>query len=321
MLRIFVHREGRTEAATRIDPAWLLPDSGVVVWVDLSNPSPIDAVILTDTFKFHPLAVEDALSKREYPKIEAYDGYLYLILHAIDFKASQHRFGTHDVDFFLGSTYLVTVHGDESVAANDLADLCVRNTRILGEGAAALLHRIIDGMVDRYLPEVEKLEDRLDALEKSVLARPDSRLIGRILEQKRDVASLRRVVMPQRDAISRLARREFGFIDVEIAYRFRDVYDHLVRLVDEAMVCQDRITGILDAHLSNVAKRQNQVMPVLTVIATIFMPLTVLTGVWGMNVALPMFPGGTATQFWWLFGIMILLSGTMLVYFRLKRWI
>lgn len=316
-----MHREGRTEAATRIDPAWLAPDSGVILWVDLSAPSPIEALVLSDTFKFHPLAVEDALSKTQYPKIEAYDGYLYLILHAIDFQSSQHRFATHDVDFFLGPNYLVTVHHEESPAARELGAICTRNSRILGEGSPALLHRLIDGLVDRYLPEVEKLEDRLDALEKSVLARPDNRLIARILEQKRDVASLRRVVMPQRDAVARLARREFEFIDVEVAYRFRDVHDHLVRLVDEAMICQDRITGILDAHLSNVSNRLNEVMKVLTVIATIFMPLTVLTGVWGMNVGLPHFPGGDAAQFWWLLGIMLASSGGMLVYFRLKRWI
>lgn len=321
MIRIFVHREGRTEAATRVDPAWLAPGSGATVWVDLVNPSPIEALILSDTFKFHPLAVEDALSKIQYPKIETYDGYLYLILHALDFKASQHRFATHDVDFFLGPNYLVTVHHEEGDAAAELAEYCLRNNRVLGEGAAALLHRIVDAMVDRYLPEVEKLEDRLDALEKSVLARPDSRLIARILEQKRDVASLRRVVTPQRDAVNRLARREFGLIDAELAYQFRDVYDHLVRLVDEALICQDRITGILDAHLSNVSNRLNEVMKVLTVIATIFMPLTVLTGIWGMNLELPIFPGGAAAQFWWLVGVMLVISGAMLVYFRRKHWI
>jgi magnesium transporter len=129
------------------------------------------------------------------------------------------------------------------------------------------------------------------------------------------------VTLPQRDAISRLARREFAIIDSEIAYRFRDVYDHLVRLTDEGIFFQDRITGILDAHLSNVSNRLNEVMKVLTVIATIFMPLSFLTGLFGMNVPLPQLPGGQPAQFWWLAGIMLLAVMMMLLYFRSKRWV
>lgn len=321
MLTVFVHRDGRTERAPSIDPAWLAPGAGTLVWVDLAEASPIEALVLSDTFAFHPLSVEDAVSKIQYPKIESYDDYLYLILHGIDFRVAEHGFGTHDVDFFLGANYLVTVHDGTSRSVQELRDNCPRNNRILGEGSAALMHRIIDAMVDRYMPEVEKLEDRLDDLEKAVLSDPRPDLIGDILEQKRDVSSLRRVITPQRDAVGRLARREFGMIDGETAYRFRDVSDHLVRLTDEALMFQDRITGILDAHLSNVSNRLNEVMKVLTVIATIFMPLTVLTSVYGMNVPLPHFPGGEGAQFWWLMGIMAAMSGSMLTWFHRKGWI
>ena len=106
-----------------------------------------------------------------------------------------------------------------------------------------------------------------------------------------------------------------------MSFRFRDVYDHLVRIADDALIFQDRITGILDAHLSNVSNRLNEVMKVLTVVSTIFMPLTLLTGVYGMNVPLPHFPGGDAAQFWWLFGIMVVVVAVMLAFFRRKRWI
>ena len=121
--------------------------------------------------------------------------------------------------------------------------------------------------------------------------------------------------------IGRLARREFVDISTEMAIRFRDVHDHLIRLNDEAYIFQDRITGILDAHLSNVSNRLNQVMKVLTVLTTVFMPLTLLSGLWGMNIALPHFPGGDAVQFWWVFGIMVAIVTAMLVLFRRKRWI
>jgi magnesium transporter len=110
-------------------------------------------------------------------------------------------------------------------------------------------------------------------------------------------------------------------ISDEMAYRFRDVYDHLVRLADESFFFQDRVTGILDAHLSAVSNRLNQIVKVLTVMSTIFLPLTVLTGMWGMNILLPRFPGSDGAQFWWIGGIMALISGVMLALFRIRRWI
>jgi magnesium transporter len=321
VITIFTHRNGRTERATSIDRTWLNPAAGVTFWVDLQSPSIPESLILSDTMAFHPLSVEDAMSAVQFPKVEAYDGYLYVVLHAIDFKASGGGFKTHDVDFFLGPTYLVTVHDGRSLSIADLLDHCLRNVRILSDGPVPLFHRIVDAMVDHYRPEIEKLEDRLDELEAQVFQNPSSQLAREILEEKRDVSSLRRVTTPQRDVIARLARREFIDISTEMAFRFRDVHDHLVRIADDAMLFQDRITGILDAHLSNTSNRLNEVMKVLTVLATIFMPLTLLTGMYGMNVDLPHFPGGAAAQFWWLFAIMIVTIVVMLVLFRRKHWI
>jgi magnesium transporter len=168
---------------------------------------------------------------------------------------------------------------------------------------------------------VEKLNERLDEIEKEVFEHPNQQLVRRILDFKRDVSSLRRVVLPERDAVGRLARREFALISEAMSYRFRDVHDHLVRLADEAMFFQDRITSLLDAYLSNVSNQLNSVMKVLTVIATIFMPLTVLTGMWGMNVPLPHLPGNDAAQFWWIVILMLATSAVMLWFFRRKGWI
>ena len=162
---------------------------------------------------------------------------------------------------------------------------------------------------------------RLDELENEVFEKPNTQLARLILNFKKDISSLRQVVLPQRDAVGRLARREFPLISEQLAYGFRDVHDHLVRLSDEAMFFQDRITSILDAHLSAVSNQLNQVMKVLTIIATLFMPLTVLTGVYGMNVTLPHLPGGEGAQFWWVLGMMFGMSGAMLAYFRKKHWI
>ena len=321
MLTIYRSQSGVTECVDRIDPAWLSPGSGVWVWADLSEPTPDDGRILSDVFHFHELSIEDAMSEIHHPKVESYGSYLYVILHGIDFRESEHCFRTQDIDFFLGDQFLVTVHPGISRTIAEMRLVCVRNGLALGEGPAALFHRIVDAMVDHYRPEVDQLEERLDALEAEIFERPDARLAKEILNFKADVSSLRRVVLPQRDVVGRLARREFPIISEQLSYRFRDVHDHLVRLVDEAMFFQDRVTSLLDAHLSQVSNQLNAVMKVLTIIATLFMPLTVLTGMYGMNVALPHFPGGGAAQFWWIGGIMLVLSVAMLGYFRSKRWI
>jgi magnesium transporter len=321
MNSIFVHRNGQSEQVTSIDRSWLGPNSGVFVWVDLSAPSILESLVLTDTFNFHPLSVEDARAAIQYPKIEAYDGYLYVVLHGIDFQAQDQRFATHDVDFFLGPNYLVTVHDGHAVPINDLRQHVTRNPKILGEGPVALFHRIVDAMVDHYRPEIDKLEDRLTAIENEIFEEPDPALVRAILTHKREVASLRRVVMPQRDVIGRLARREYVDISTEMSFRFRDVYDHLVRIVDDATMFQDRVTGMLEAHLTNVSNRLNEIMKVLTVVATIVGPPTLLAGLWGMNVPLFTFPGGEDAQFWWVCGIMLAMIAVMLGYFRRNRWI
>jgi magnesium transporter len=304
-----------------VDPAWLRPGSGISVWVDLDQPTQADARILSDVFHFHDLSIEDAMAAIHHPKIESYGEYLYVILHGIDFNAREHCFQTRDVDFFLGPGYLVTVHPGISRSIGKVGEACNRNPLILGEGPAALMYRILDTMVDNYRPEVDKLHDRLDRLEKELFQHPDASLGRRILDFKRDIASLRRVVMPQRDVVGRLARREFPLISEPLAYRFRDVYDNLVRLADEALFFQDRITSLLDAHLASVSNQLNTIMKILALISTIFLPLTVLTGLYGMNVDLPHLPGGSGAQFWWIMGVMLAVSGGMLYFFRSRRWI
>ncbi|MEQ1908784.1 MAG: magnesium/cobalt transporter CorA [Vicinamibacterales bacterium] len=321
MVTIFLNRNGQTEQVTSIDRAWLNPASTTYLWVDLAAPSIPDLLLLSDTFAFHPLSVEDARAELHYPKIEAYDGYLYAILHGIGFEDQDEGFTTQDVDFFVGPNYLVTVHSGRSRSIAELQENATRNPKVLGEGPVSLFHRILDTMVDHYRPEVQKLEEALDELETAVLDRPTPDVMRLILTEKRRVAGLRRIITPQRDVVARLARREFVDISTDMSFRFRDVYDHLQRLSDDATMFQDRITGILDAYLSNVSNKLNEVMKVLTVVATVFMPLTLISGIYGMNIHLPQFPGSDTAQFWWLAGIMIAVVGLMLAFFRRNRWI
>lgn len=321
MVTIFLNRGGQTEQVTSIDRVWLNRSSNTFLWVDLAAPSIPEMLILSDTFAFHPLSVEDARADLHYPKIEAYDGYLYAILHGIAFHDEGEDFQTQDVDFFIGHNYLVTVHNGRSRSITELQANAVRNPKVMAEGPVGLFHRIIDTMVDHYRPEVEKLEDRIDALEAEAFDRPTPETIRKILCEKRRVSGLRRIVMPQRDVVSRLARRDFVDISTDMSFRFRDLYDHLQRLADDTMIFQDRITGILDAYLSNVSNRLNEVMKVLTVFTTVFMPLTLISGIYGMNLNLPHLPGNEGSQFWEVMVVMGVIVVAMLIFFRRKRWI
>lgn len=321
MITYFVHRAGRICEAETLEPEWLRPESGVVFWADVREPTAADAQVLLTQFGFHPLAIEAALEPRHLPKIETYDGVLYVVLHGIDFRPERHSFETLDVDFFVARHFLVTVHDGKRRSIAEISGLCAKNHDILAEGPLALMHRIVDAMVAHYRPEVDELEDWLDEIEGRVMEDERRMVTTDILAVKRDIMSLRRVVIPQRDIVGRLARREFEVINQEMAYRFRDVYDQLVRLADESIIFQDRVTGILDAHLASVSNRLALVSKVLAALAVIFGPLTIVTGLYGMNVKLPAFPGGDGAQFWWVLGLMLSITVLLFAAFRRRDWL
>jgi magnesium transporter len=306
--------------ADRVEPEWLTPSATTTVWVDMAGPTDAELAQLNDVFHFHPLSIDDARSALQFPKVEQYPGYLYAILHGIDVMKPRQEISTRDVDFFVGHSVLVTVHDGSSDAITELLKACSRHERLLAEGPMGLFHRIVDSMVDNYRPSIDALEHRIDTLEDEAYAGRES-MVPRVIRVRHELSSARRVLIPQRDAIGRLARREFPAISDEMSYRFRDVYDHVVRVTEETLLFQDRVTGILEVHLAAVSNRLNQVMKVLTVMSTIFLPLTVLTSMWGMNVPLPHFPGGAEVQFWWVGGAMAALSAIMLIVFKRNGWL
>ena len=322
MITIYAHENGSTRLVERVEPDWLRHDSGVWVWVDIINPDPGEVRILTDVFKFHELAIEDAIAEIHHPKIESYGDYLYVILHGIDFKAREHAFHTQDVDFFLSDRYLVTVHPGISRSIGKVGDICTRNSRVLGEGPAALMHRIIDTMVDNYRPEVEKLQERLDELEKEVFGRARANLARRIIDFKRDVASLRRVVLPERDVVGRLARREFPIISESLAYRYpgrlrpSGPFDRRVGLPSGPHLQPAR--GALVGGVESAQQRHEGADGDRDY-------LHAADGAdWDVRNERPAAASagwGEPAQFWWILFIMLAITGAMLYMFRRRGWL
>jgi magnesium transporter len=321
LIAYYVHRDGVTKSVSDFDRAWLKPGSGVKAWADVREPGQADAAVLRDVFGLHPLAVEDAMQATQNPKVEPYPTLLYVVLHAINYRPESDYFETFDIDFFITRELLVTVHDGDRRSVAEVSRLCLDNHFILAEGTVALMHRIVDRMVAHYQPEADELEKWLDRVENDVIETPSHKLTREILAIKRDIASMRRIVLPQRDVIGRLARREFEIIDQEMSYRFRDVFDQLVRMADTATIFQERVTGILDAHLASISNQLALSSQRLAAVATIFGTLTVLTGVYGMNVRLPGVAEDSAAPFWAILGLMTVVTAGFYILFRRIGWL
>jgi len=237
MNTIFVHRDGRTEQVTSIDRSWLSSSAGAYIWVAHSQPSIPEALVLTDTFTFHRLAIDDAMQTSQSPKIEAYDGYLFAGIAG----------GDADVAFFVGSHYLVSVHWRTSKAIDDLMDSVRHGGKAFIEGPVAMFHKLLDGAAAGLRPALDKLTAWVNDLEKRLPAKAGGELVVEILDARRDVFALMQRVNREREALDRLVRRDVVEISAEMAFRFRDVRDKLIRLADETLALEHRLSGVLAA--------------------------------------------------------------------------
>jgi len=259
---MFVYRAGsdRVEEGFTVDQIpELLLDEKVVFWVDIEQPSEADDHVLLDIFHFHPLTVEDCRANRHHPKVEEFPDYIYFIVHAVRTDASPDRFNTVELDGFLGRNYVLTYHHEKFVSLDKVRQTVRSSPVSCQRGATFLLHSIIDSIVDDYLPVMDDFDEQINELEDNIftLHRANEQILGEILGLKRSVLRLRRIS--------------------------RDIYDHLVRVTDLAESYRDLISGSLEAYLSVVSNRLNEIMKVLTIFSAIMLPLTFIAGVYGMN--------------------------------------
>jgi magnesium transporter len=326
MIRILC-RSTQGAAMTELEPAQLANALKVkrnLIWVDLNGETAEDyQPLLTETFGFHPLAVEDALIETHLPKIDDWDEYLYLVLYAVDFERVQLEVDSHEVDIFLGPNYLVTHHTEHVNAIERLRSIYLRDARRLQRGADYLLFELADTIVADFMPCLDALDEVANDLEDEVFSEPAKGTLPRIFMLKRAAIQLRRILSPQREVLNRLARDEYRVVDAKERVYFRGVYDHLVRLHDINEGLRDLIGGALDIYLSAVSNRLNEVMRVLTMVTVLGLPLTFLTGFFGMN-----FFGGTyevpvpvESRLLFLSAMLLMVITPLVVYVLLKQYL
>jgi magnesium transporter len=300
-------------------------DAGGLLWVDLeAEPKEACEPVLRGLFSFHPLAIDDALEESHVPKIDDWGSYLYVVLHAVRLDQGDGiRLDTLELDAFLGSNYLVTHQAEPVVSVERLWVACQRDERHLQRGAAHLLYELADELVADYMPVLEGLDEAIDEIEDQVFDRPVASLPERVFALKRALLHLRRIIAPQREVLNKLARGDYAVVPEKDRVFFRDVYDHLVRLYDISESLRDLVAGALDTYLSVVNNRMNDVMKTLTIITTLFMPLSFVVGFFGMNFFQAVAPLGAWTgklAFGLTLAVMTLTPTVMYLWMRRRAW-
>lgn len=324
MLRIAYLQPDKTpqiiEDSARIKEILSSPEG--YLWVSLEHATDAEIVlVLRDIFQFHPLAVEDCQSPGyQTSKIDDFTDYIFVIAHAINPKETDHTLETLELDFFLGRNFLVTCYTDDIMPpVSNTWNLIQRDYRLSKNGPDFLCHTLLDALVDDYMPLIDTMESDVEWLEDSVLEKPKTETLQRLLSLKHNIMSLRRIIAPQREVVNRLSRDEFAQIDRQSLIYFRDIYDHLVRIQDLTDIIRDIVSGALDIYLNSTSLRLNEIMKALTIVSTVFLPLSFITGAFGMNFLY--IPGASSKFGFYLMGLILVILGLgMLLYFRKRRW-
>ena len=303
-----------------------LADPKAILWVDFHDePHEACEAILRDTFHFHPLAIDDAIQESHVPKVDDWDSYLYLVLHAVCFEPSADQpLSSRELDIFAGRNYIVTHHEQQIEPLDREWEACLRDQRMTGKGAEHLLYHIVDELVASHMPVVDAIDEEVERIEEQILSNPVPATLQQVLRIKRALLHLRRIIAPQREVLNKLARDEYAAIDPASRIYFRDIYDHLVRLYDITESIRDLAAGALDTYLSVINNKMNEVMKTLTLITTLFMPLSFLTGFFGMNFFAPVIglAGWTGrAAFGISLGAIVLVPCLMFLWLKRRRWL
>jgi len=303
----------------QIDPEHvgpLLPQEDLVLWVDLQHPTDDELHWLSDTFHFHPLAMEDVRKQRQRSKLEWYEGYYFIVLHAIKFHKRSGRLDSDEIDTFLGKNYLVTVHRN---SAPIIAQVRQRwnESACPREETSFLFYLLLDAVVDDYFPALDDIGDIIDTIDTTISTKPDPAMLNRIFSLRHTLLSIRKIVTPLRDALNELIRSEESghlFPLTKTTAYFNDVFDHALRVIDFVDTYRDMLSSSVEAYQSSLSNRLNENMQRLTVVATILATNAAITGFFGVNLR------GMGVGSEWPYGAQILFL-TIIVVTLFELWI
>jgi magnesium transporter len=304
-----------------------LRDKKAVIWIDLQKPTDAEYNFLEKTFDFHHLSIEDCKKAIELPKIDTFEKYLFIVLYSVPVDSEDLELSKREIDFFLGKNFLVSLHSFNSPSVENQMDSLRNIKNGFPSTADFLMYQIIDYFVDLHFPLLNKWEDDIEKLEEDIIQHKHQRNpLKQIMNIKKQVFNLRKNITLQIDVINRFTKKGCPFICPKTSLYFKDVYDHLARVSSELDTQRDMLKNAFDTHTATISKqmtetsnRMNQVMQKLTIIATIFMPLTFITGVYGMNFRY-------MPELYWrygyfiILGIMILVGLMMYWFFRKRQW-
>ena len=296
-------------------------DGDDMLWVEIAQPTnDVLEPLLEERFGFHELAAEDSLSPNTLPKYDPFGDYDFFIFRAVDVDLSKHGSQTYKLAAFLGRNFLFTVHQEPMRAIDDICARLPGDARLLANGPDFLLYSIVDQMVDAHFPLLERIEECVDELQETIFRDASPGHLDELLHLKRDINVLRRQSLPQRELLNQISRGDAQFIQKPHLIYFRDVYDHMFRISETIDVERDMMAGTMEAYLSVVANRTNDIMKVLTVFSAIMLPLTLIAGIYGMNFE-------HMPELHWRYGylfaiaVMAVVDTVLLLWFRRRGWI
>ena len=314
--------DGATDLAAYAPSADAAAEPGTVTWIDVVGLHDFDLISeIGRTFGLHPLALEDVVNTGQRPKAEEYDGHLFCILRHFHLDTDNHRLTPEQISLFLLPGLVITFQEIEGDAFEPVRERVRRGAgRLHKRGADYLSYALIDALVDRFFPLLEALGERIENLEEELIDDPSSDSLDTIYELRRDLLHLRRTAWPKREMILSLQRDDSVLISEETRAFLRDAYDHAVEVMEVLETYRELAASMLDVYLSSVSHRMNEVMKVLTIIATLFIPLTFIAGIYGMN-----FQNMPELSWPWGYpvalGLMALIALALLYYFRRKDWL
>jgi magnesium transporter len=299
----------------------LLATGEGVLWLDMEDVTNEDGEFLSNAFSFHPLAVADCISKNIHPpKIDDFEDYLFIIVHGINYRIESEVVETTELALFMGKNYVVTSHDIPVRSVSSVLERVRKDGRPMRRGVDFLAHDLIDALVDNFMPTIEEMDEKSDQLEAEILHEPKRETLMSIMQLKRSILALTRVILPQREIVNGLSRGDYPLIGERARIYYRNIHDHLVRIEMLTLGLRDMTESVLSTYLSSVSNRMNEVMKVLTLIATIFIPLTFIVGIYGMNFA-------NMPELKWRYGyfviliVMAVIGTSLAVYFRRRKWL